>query len=230
MPSDCRQITIDGPAASGKSSVACAVARELGGYYINTGDMYRTVAWQALVHGVDPAADPESVGALLSKLEMGLERGASGQPELVLNGEIVPQSAIRHPDVAVAASSVARLPAVRAWLVERQRATRSLGLIVMEGRDIGTVVFPEAAHKFFLTASPEVRARRRLNQAGESVEGATVASVAAEIAARDEADRTRAVAPLRPAADAVVIDSSDLTLEVVTAAIVRTVRRQAGGG
>jgi len=217
MPSP-RVIAIDGPAASGKSTVARLVAARLGGYYISTGEMYRALAWDLLRHGLNPAADPAGVAARLPGLDLHCEL-RDGRPELVLNGEPVPTAAIRAPEVAAAASVAAAIPAVRAWLLERQRDTARLGLVVLEGRDIGTVVFPDTPHKFFITARPETRAQRRLAQAGENAPGATVASVAAEIAERDRRDATRAVAPLRPAADAVIIETDSLTAEEVAAQI-----------
>lgn len=220
MPSPAfpRVIAIDGPAASGKSTVARLVAARLGGYYISTGEMYRALAWELLRRGLDPAADPAGVAALLPQLKLHCEL-RNGRPELVLNGELVPAAAIRAPEIAAAASVAAALPAVRAWLLERQRDTARLGLVVLEGRDIGTVVFPDTPHKFFITARPETRAQRRLAQAGETAPGATVASVAAAIAERDRRDATRAVAPLRPAADAVIIETDTLTAEEVAARI-----------
>ncbi|MFA4943723.1 MAG: (d)CMP kinase [Lentisphaeria bacterium] len=222
-------IAIDGPAASGKSTVARLVAARLGGIYVNTGDMYRAVTWVAQSAGIRPAEEPAGVAALLAGLDLhyGLR---AGEPVLLLKGEPVPQAAIRAPAVAADVSHVAKIPAVREWLLGRQRETRRLGLVVMEGRDIGTVVFPDAPFKFFVTAAPEVRARRRLLQAGETADGATVASVAAEIAERDRLDSTRAVAPLRPAADAVVIDTDALTAAAVAERIAACVRAGLGRG
>lgn len=222
------QIAIDGPAASGKSTVARLLARKLGGFYINTGDMYRAITWVALERGLDPAAAPDAVAALLADLELTYHLDAAGLPELLLNRSPVPQDRIRAPAVAAAVSHVAKIPAIRTWLLERQRDTRRLGLIIMEGRDIGTVVFPEAPFKFFVTASPEVRARRRLAQAGETAAGATVASVAAEIAERDRLDSTRAVAPLKPAPGAQIINTDPFTADDVAEQIAATVRRATG--
>lgn len=225
-----RVVAIDGPAASGKSTVARLVAARLGGIYISTGELYRTLTWLALERGIDPAREPARVAALLSGLDLAYALDAAGQPVLHLDGRPVPLPAIRAPAVVAAVSFVARIPEVRAWLLGRQRAAAGLGLLVMEGRDIGTVVFPDTPHKFFITASPEVRARRRLAQAGETPAGATVASVAAEIAERDRLDSTRAVAPLRPAPDAELIDTDPLTAEQVAERIAERVRGVAGGG
>lgn len=191
--------------------MARLVAERIGGVYINSGDMYRTLAFLAVENGVDPVADPQAVAGLLAVNELEYVLDACGQPELRLNQRPVSQAAIRSPRIAQVVSFVARIPAVREWLRVRQRATVRLGRIVMEGRDIGTVIFPQTPHKFFLSASPDVRAARRLAQAGETADGATLPSVAAELAVRDRIDRTRAVAPLRPASDAVIIDTASLT-------------------
>jgi cytidylate kinase len=217
------QIAIDGPAASGKSTVARLVAERLGGFYINTGDMYRTVTRAVLDAGIDAEHDPEATVALLAGLDLRY-RLVDGTPVLHLNDIPVQQQSIRAPEVAKVVSFVARIPGVRDWLRERQRETRELGIIVMEGRDIGTVIFPDASHKFYMTASPEVRARRRLAQAGEVADGATLASVAAEIAERDRIDSTPAVAPLRPAEDAIHVNTDELTPEQVADRIVDAVR------
>jgi len=218
------KIAIDGPAASGKSTVARLVAERLGGYYVNTGDMYRAVSWAALERGVDVAGDPAGVTALLRSLELRYRVAGPGRLQLYLNGEPVPQERIRSAEVAAVVSLVARLPAVREWLRDRQRECCALGTVVMEGRDIGTVILPDAPFKFFVTASPEERARRRLAQAGEVAPGATIASVAAEIAERDRIDSSRAVAPLRAAADALTICTDGMTPDEVTARIVAVVR------
>jgi cytidylate kinase len=187
--------------------------------YINTGDMYRTVTRAVLDAGIDAENDPDAVVALLASIDLRY-RLVDGIPVLHLNGAPVVQDSIRAPEVARVVSYVARIAGVRDWLRERQRETRALGTIVMEGRDIGTVILPDASHKFFVTASPVVRARRRLAQAGEVVDGATLASVAAEIAERDRIDSTRAVAPLRPAEDAVHVNTDNLTIEQVVETVV----------
>jgi CMP/dCMP kinase len=218
------KIAIDGPAASGKSTVAGLVAARLGGYCVNTGDLYRAVSWAALERGLDVAGDPAAVVALLATLDLRYRVTAPGKLQLCLNGQPVPQERLRAAAVAAVVSLVARLPAVRAWLRDRQRECCALGTVVMEGRDIGTVILPEAPFKFFLTASPEERARRRLAQGGEVAPGATVASVAAQIAERDRIDSSREVAPLRAAADAVTICTDGLAPEAVADRIVEAVR------
>ncbi len=218
-------IAIDGPAASGKSTAARQVAEALGVPYVNTGNLYRAVAWAALARGIDPALPGADLAPVLATLSLEHRRDPDGSLTLLVDGR--PAGAeIRSPEVAKRVSQVAARPEVRAWLVARQRACAALGLIVMEGRDIGTVIFPRARFKFFLTASPEVRARRRLAQDGEVPADATVASVAAEIARRDEMDSNRTHAPLRQAPDAELVDSSGLTIEQVVARIAGRVRTQ----
>ena len=213
------QVAIDGPAASGKSTVAKLLAGRIGGYYINTGDMYRAVAWQALVHGVAP----EDVVKLLLSFDLRY-RIVNGVPTLFLNDAVVPHDAIRSPAVSAIVSQVAAVPAVREWMLDRQRECKEVGIVIMEGRDIGTVIFPQAKFKFFVTASPMERARRRLAQKGEVADGATLESVAADIARRDEIDSTRAVAPLRPAEDAVTIMTDGISAEEVAELLAAAIR------
>ena len=213
------QVAIDGPAASGKSTVAKLLAGRIGGYYINTGDMYRAVAWQALVHGVAP----EDVVKLLLSFDLRY-RIVNGVPTLFLNDAVVPHDAIRSPEVSAIVSQVAAVPAVREWMLDRQRECKEVGIVIMEGRDIGTVIFPQAKFKFFVTASPMERARRRLAQKGEVADGATLESVAADIARRDEIDSTRAVAPLRPAEDAVTIMTDGISAEEVAELLAAAIR------
>lgn len=217
------QVAIDGPAASGKSTVARLLAKRIGGYYINTGDMYRAVSWVALQHSVDPVANPAGVVALLADCDLRY-RIVDGVPTLFLNGSVVPQEAIRSPKVSAIVSPVAAIPEVREWMLDRQRECKEIGIVIMEGRDIGTVIFPDAKFKFFVTASPMERARRRLAQKGEVADGATLESVAADIARRDEIDSTRAVAPLRPAEDAVTIMTDGITAEEVADLLATAIR------
>jgi cytidylate kinase len=209
------QIAIDGPAASGKSTAARLLAQRLGGLYVNTGDMYRTLSRGILDAGVDPVAQPEKVAPLLETWDLRYRRMDDGSLQLFFNGKAVRQEDIRAPEVADVVSHVAKLPEVRQWMLERQRECKSLGTIVMEGRDIGTVILPDATFKFFLTASPEERARRRFLQKGEIPSQANLATVAAQIAERDRIDSSRAVAPLKPAPDARVISTDGMNQEQV---------------
>ncbi len=220
-------IAIDGPAAAGKSTVAQKVAGRLGVHYINTGNMYRAVAFSALKNGFCEPLDNQKIAGMLSDFDVGYEMDNDGKLFLTVKGKPA-DPGIRSPETARHVSAIAALPEVREWLIGRQRSFVKLGMIVMEGRDIGTVVFPDAKYKFYLTASPEVRARRRLEQDGETADGATIASVAKEIAARDEMDTMRAVAPLRKAEDAFLVDSSEMTREEVVAKIISRIRELSG--
>ncbi len=205
-------IAIDGPAASGKSSVAKEVARSLGALHINTGSMYRAVAWKALSCGVSPERDPGKFSALLRETRMEFVTvPGSPEPELLVDGA-APGEKLRTPDVSEYSSRYAVLAEVRARLVELQREMAGKRQIVMEGRDIGTAVFPDAKYKFFLTASPLERARRRLLQDGKALSQELLTETASAIAARDRTDSTRKLSPLRQAPDAMLVDSTALTL------------------
>jgi CMP/dCMP kinase len=207
-------IAIDGPAGAGKSSVARAVAAALDFTYLDSGAMYRCVALAALERGVD-VDDPEALGRLAGGLEIGFEGG-----RVELNGQEV-GDAIREPRVTEAASRVSVHPQVREAMVARQRAMIATGRYIAEGRDVGTVVSPEAPLKVFLTASAEERARRRAAQTGENE-----AAVLAAQRERDERDETRQHSALRAADDAVEIDTTALSLDEVVARIVALARER----
>lgn len=212
-------VAIDGPAGAGKSTVAKLLAAEINASYINTGSLYRALALAAGRNGL-PVKDlpPDFLAA--QKLEYRGDR-------LFLNGED-PGDALRTAQCASDASVISAQPAVREYLLPVQRNAAEKQWIVMEGRDIGSVIFPDAACKFFVTASVEERARRRLAQSGENAAGATLESVAREIAERDHRDSTRAIAPLRPAEDAVIVDTTSLSIDEVVkklAAMVEDIRR-----
>jgi cytidylate kinase len=209
-------IAIDGPAASGKSTVAQKVAAKLNGFHISTGNMYRAITLFLMQNKLDLSSQisPAKIDPILKRLDLSFFKSADGKLGMTMNGATA-DSAIRSPEVAKYVSSIAAMENVRSWLIDRQRSLSNLGLIIMEGRDIGTVIFPDARYKFFITASPEVRARRRLAQSGETPEGSTVASVAKEIAARDEMDSKRKIAPLKKADDAIFVDSSEMSVEEV---------------
>ena len=220
------QIAIDGPAAAGKSTVAKLAAKRLGGFYVNTGEMYRTIALACIKGGID-ADDEAAVSKALDSWTMEFRDSGTGEIDIVFNGAAVVKSELRTPDVAMASSKVAKIPAVRDWMRQKQRDCRKLGTIIMEGRDICTVILPDATAKFFITASPEERARRRLAQSGEVSDGATLKSVAAEIAARDLQDSTRKIAPLKPAEDATVIVTDGMSAEEVTDLVIKTFKEKA---
>jgi cytidylate kinase len=206
-------IAVDGPAGAGKSTVARRVARALGFRYIDTGAMYRAVALKALTLGVDLRSEA-AVLQVASRAELDLCMGEDGEVRVWLDGVDVTE-ALRGPEVNASVSVVAGFPSVRALLVERQRQMAAGGGVVMDGRDIGTVVLPGADYKFFLTASLEARARRRqreLAQLGFVVDPGTLQE---EIRQRDALDQNRPVAPLRKADDAVEIDTTELSVDAV---------------
>lgn len=213
-------VAIDGPSGAGKGTVARAVAARLGYRHIDTGAMYRAVALKALRQGVDPgdaaAATAVATGA----------RVEVGDGVVRLDDEDV-ALAIRTPQIDAAAAAVARQPGVRAVLIEAQRSLGRGGGVVMEGRDIGTVVFPDADVKVYLDAAPEERARRRAHDPAHAAGGGrfAVQDVATALEARDRSDSTRAVAPLARAADAVIIDTTGLTIDDVVAQVLAIVER-----
>jgi CMP/dCMP kinase len=213
-------IAIDGPAGSGKSTLAALLARKYGYTNIESGAMYRALALAALETGTSLEDGAALAGlARSSKIEL-LARPEGNR--VLREGRDVTER-IRQQDVTDAASKVSVHPAVREWMVRRQREMGSLGGIVMEGRDIGTKVFPDAEAKIFLDAAPEVRGSRRFLQNSDSVKPA---SVLAELRARDERDRTRANSPLVAAPDAVLIDSTNLTLEQVMSRAVEIIEEK----
>ncbi len=207
-------ITIDGPSGSGKGTIAGLLAMRLGWNLLDSGALYRLLALSASNHGVD-LTNEEGLKALAAHLDVQFVAGAPGQEQLIiLEGENVTQ-AIRNEQVGSGASQVAALPAVREALLQRQRAFLEAPGLVADGRDMGTVVFPEAPLKIFLTASVEERAQRRYLQLKEKGDAVNLASLFDEIRARDERDTQRAVAPLKPAADAILLDSTQLSIEQV---------------
>jgi len=205
-------ITIDGTSGGGKSTVSRMLAAELGYTYLDTGAMYRAVGLQAKEQGVDPA-DDEQMAALLADLDLRLEPG-DGDTRVLLAGNDVSE-AIRTAEMGMVASAVSALPLVRQKLTELQQEMGAQGRLVAEGRDMGTVVFPRARHKFFLDASAEVRARRRLDQLHEKGLAADYDEILAQIRKRDHDDASRALAPLQQADDAVYVDSSEMNARQV---------------
>jgi cytidylate kinase len=206
-----RNIAIDGPAGAGKSTAAKALAKELGYIYVDTGAIYRTVGLFARRQGVE-RSDAQGVAELLPQVNIELCYGEDGTQRMILCGEDV-SGLIRTPEVAADASKVAAIPAVRTFLLEMQRELARTHDVVMDGRDIGTVVLPDAAVKIFLTASPETRAQRRYLELKEKGSTESFEQVLQEVIARDEQDMNRAVAPLKQAEDAVLADTSELNLE-----------------
>jgi len=217
-------VAIDGPAGAGKSSAARAVARALGYTYIDTGAMYRAVALRALEHGIG-LDRPDEIVELARTARIAFEPAPDGGQRVVLDGHDV-TDAIRTPEATRLSSPVSAIPGVRTVLVELQRQLGRGGGVVMEGRDIGTVVFPQAEVKVFLTASDEERARRRQAERVAAGAAATLEEVLKEQRERDARDSTRGVAPLRPAEDAIVLHTDGLSLEEVVERIVTLCRQK----
>ena len=205
-------IAIDGPAASGKSTVAKLIAKELGYTFINTGAMYRAVTWYLLRQGVN-TADTAAVCAALPGIPLSF--GKDGSVSCVVFEGRVLKDELRTPEVNASVSTVAAIPQVRALLVEKQREYNTREAVVMEGRDIGTVVFPDTPFKYFVTASEEVRAARR------AAEGITES-----ITERDRKDSQRSVSPLVQAPDALLVDTSDMSIDEVVALVVADIRKK----
>jgi len=219
-------VTIDGPSGAGKSTISKLLAARLQYTYLDTGAMYRVVGLQVERSGLDLEGDAarEKLVQLLDSLDMKLAPGEEGQEtRAFLHGEDVSQ-AIRTPEIAMVASRVSAEPEVRKKLTEMQRAIGNNGAIVAEGRDMGTIVFPQAKHKFFLDASPEERARRRQKQLLEKGQKVNYAELLAQIEKRDRDDSSRSLAPLKPAADAVVIDSSQMSIDEVVSFMLQSVQ------
>jgi cytidylate kinase len=211
-------VAIDGPSGAGKGTVARAVAARLGYRHIDTGAMYRAVAWKALQQGID-LGDEAAVAAVGERAAFDLEQG-----RIAIDGQDVSR-AIRTPEIDAASTRVARHPAVRRILVARQRTYGVDGGTVMEGRDIGTVVFPDADVKIYLDASAEERARRRAaDPAHTSPKGTQLSEVATALAERDKSDSTRAASPLVIADDAIVVDTTGVAVESVIEQVLTLVR------
>lgn len=219
-----RHVAIDGPSASGKTVVSRALAARLGTLYLDTGAMYRAVAYLALHHG----ADLDNEFALVKELEtfpirISVDPAApAGYRVYVADWDITDD--LTRPDVTAAVSTVAAAPRVRSALVDRQRAIAATEPVVMAGRDIGTVVLPDAQHKFFLTASLDERAKRRSAELHASGISASAADVSEQLAERDRLDSMRATSPLRPAEDAVHVDSTALDVDGVIAAMLAVIQ------
>lgn len=216
-------MAIDGPAGAGKSTVAKAVAKRLGYRYMDTGAMYRALAWKVMRHGADPG-DEAALGSILrnTAVDLGADAGA---PSVMLDGVDV-SGAIRTAEVGQMASKVSGLGVVRQRMAELQRAMGRGGAVVAEGRDMGTVVFPDAEVKVYLDASPETRARRRFRELAAKDPGLTLEETLADVVRRDRRDKGRAVAPLRRADDAVFIDSTSLPVEAVVERVLREVKKK----
>jgi cytidylate kinase len=220
-------IAIDGPAGAGKSTIARHLARHFGLLNLETGAMYRAFALKALRDEL-PLDDTAALELLAAETVISLEPGEE-ENRVLLDGEDV-TGLIRNPTVTDAASRVSTFPAIRAWMVRQQQQLGAQGGVVMEGRDIGTVVFPNAPVKIFLDAAPEVRGQRRYEQLGQKEATHVIPpdEILRDLRARDERDRNRADSPLKPAADAVILDSTDMTLDEAVAAAEAIVAKKIG--
>lgn len=213
-------VAIDGPSGAGKSSMARRLAADLGYTYVDTGAMYRAIGLYVRRAGAD-TKDPAAVEALLPQIQLDI-RLQDGAQHILLNGEDVTE-AVRAEDIGLAASDVSAYPAVRSFLLDTQRNLAASRDVLMDGRDIGTVVLPNATVKIYLTASADARARRRLAELLEKGKQTDYATVLADIEQRDYQDTHRAVAPLRQAEDAILVDTSDIGIEESFALLKKTI-------
>lgn len=218
-------IAIDGPSGAGKSSLAKQLAKDLGFLYVDTGAMYRTIGLYTVRQGVNPKA-AEQVAALLPQIQLGI-RLIEGTQHVFLNGEDV-STAIRAEEIGMAASAVSAIPAVRQFLLDTQRNLAKENNVLMDGRDIGTVILPDAQVKIFLTASDVARAERRHKELLEKGQESDFETVLADIRQRDYQDTHRETAPLKQAEDAVLVDTSDLNIEESLAAMKAVIAEKVG--
>ena len=219
-------IAIDGPAGAGKSTLARRAASALGFVYVDTGAIYRTVGYHMWMMGIGPK-DQDGIRRCLDDVNISVEYDGAGVQHMILNGTDVSDE-IRTPLMSSYASGVSAQPCVRDFLLDMQRGIARSHNVVMDGRDIATVVLPRADVKIFLTASPEVRARRRFEELTAKGEKVRYERVLEDMKARDKQDSTRAIAPLRCAPDAVKLDTSGMDLDAAEAAILEIVRRKLG--
>lgn len=219
-------VAIDGPAGAGKSTIARAAAAQLGFVYVDTGALYRTIGLAVCRRGID-GTDTAGIVHTLPEIRVELTY-QDGAQHVLLDGEDV-SDAIRTPEISVYASQVSVVPEVRTYLLDLQRDMARTQSVIMDGRDIGTVILPDARVKIFLTASPEKRAVRRCAELREKGQQVTLDEVLADMTRRDAQDEGRAVAPLKQAADAVRVDTSDLTLDESIEAVLRVIRASMKG-
>ena len=215
-------IALDGPAGAGKSSIAKRAAKALGYIYVDTGALYRTIGLAAMRAGVEPQPSAE-VDSLLSRITVSLEFNEQGEQVVLLDGEDV-SSLIRTPEASMMASKISAVPSVRAYLLELQRNMARTHNVIMDGRDIGTVVLPDAKVKIFLTASPEARAERRCKELVEKGMDVTYEEVLRDVKERDYNDSHRAIAPLKPAEDSILVDTTALDFEQSVEAVLNVIK------
>ena len=219
------QIAIDGPGGAGKSTISKAVAAKLGIVYVDTGALYRTVGYYVRSQNLDPK-DRAAVSACLPNISIEV-RYVDGAQHVFLNGEDLGDR-IRTPEMSMYASAVSAIPAVREYLFDMQRSIADANNVIMDGRDIGTVILPDAQLKVFLTATPEERAMRRTNELIEKGQAADYEQVLADIKERDDRDSNRAVAPLKPADDAILFNNTGYTPEQSLAELLEIVKDKLG--
>lgn len=219
-------IAIDGPAGAGKSTIARQLAAQLGYYYVDTGAIYRTVAYFFDLWGISPK-DSDGIARYIDELTVGIEYDEQGVQHMIMNGMDVTED-IRTPEISQMASLVSAQPLVREMLLDMQREMAVKHNVVMDGRDIGTVVLPKATVKIFLTASPEVRARRRVNEYLAKGMKANFDEVLKTIQQRDYQDTHREIAPLKMARDSVKLDTSEMNIEQVLAAMREIIEKKVG--
>ena len=219
-------VAIDGPAGAGKSTIAKRVAKELGYLYVDTGAIYRTVGYHMSLMGIGPK-DADGIARCIDDVNIEIAYGEDGTQRMLLNGVDVTDK-IRTPEMSLMASGVAAQPCVRTYLLDMQRELARTHNVVMDGRDIGTVVLPDAPVKVYLTASAEVRADRRYKELIAKGEDVRFEDVYIDVVKRDEADMTRKIAPLKCADDAEVLDCSYLTIDQVVAEMKEIIERKAG--
>ena len=219
-------VAIDGPAGAGKSTMAKRVAKELGYLYVDTGAIYRTVGYHMWLMGIGPR-DADGIRRCLDDVNIEIQHLEDGVQHMILNGKDV-TGEIRTPEMSKYASGVSAQKCVRDFLLDMQRSFARKHNVVMDGRDIGTVVLPKAQVKIFLTASPEERAKRRFEELTEKGEKASYEKVLQDMKQRDKQDSERAIAPLKPAPDAIKLDTSGNTIEQSVSEILAIVRRKLG--
>ena len=215
-------VAIDGPAGAGKSTIAKAAAKELGYIYVDTGALYRTVALSAQKMGLLDSLTEENVDKILANSTVELKY-IDGAQAVFLNGEDV-SSLIRTPEISMGASTVSAIPKVRAFLLDLQQSIAKTNTVIMDGRDIATVVLPNADVKIFLFASPECRAKRRYDELIEKGESVMYEDVLADVNQRDYQDSHREIAPLKPSKESIMLDTSELNLEDSINAVINTIK------
>lgn len=219
-------VAIDGPSGAGKSTLARRVAERLGFRYVDTGAIYRAVGYHMALMGVGPR-DKDGITRFIDDVNIQIVYADDGIQHMILNGHDITDE-IRTPEMSAYASGVSAMPCVRDYLLDMQRSLARTNNVIMDGRDIGTVVLPQADVKIFLTASAEVRAQRRYAELISKGENVTLDKVLADMRQRDKQDSTRAIAPLRCAEDAVRLDTSEMSLDEAEAAILKIVRGKLG--